>query len=134
MERKIKALFIGIVLSVLFGNLLSNAFVTPEAGVSSFGTVAETLSLYNDVPELEEDLFLESSVPSANSLASTHRQFSKNKRINPSSSLKNGWAISNSKEHKELYISSLFNKSTKRFSSGLIVARLHLISLGKLII
>ena len=134
MKCKLKALFIGISISVLIGNIVPNVFSTPETETTAFGACIETAYQHYDVPELEEDFYPEFSIPSQGNWASTARHSSKNKRIHPTSNTKNGVSYLNEKEHKDYYTSPIHLQSTKRFSSSCNKARHQLISFGRLII
>ena len=134
MKCKFKLLFIGIVLCFFFGNIISNAFLTPEEGSSSFGTWTETAYLHQTAPELEEDTFSESPHSSFQHIANTSRHSFKSKRTNHPSSYTNGFSSLKGKEHKNYYTSHLFTCISKRCSSGLNAARQNLISFGRLII
>ena len=134
MRCKIKALFIGISISFLIGNIIPNVFLMPETETTAPGAWIESACLYVDIPELEEDYYPEYSNPSQGNWASTTRHTSKNKRIHPTSNTKNGVSYLKGKEHKDYYISPIHSPSIRRFSSGCNEARLQLISFGRLII
>ena len=134
MKCKLKALFIGISISILIGNFVPNVFLAPETETTAFGACIEAAHPYYDAPDLEEDFYPEYFIPSQGNWASTARHSSKNKRIQPTSSTKNGVSYLNEKEHKDYYTSPIHLQSTKRFSSSCNKARHQLISFGRLII
>ena len=134
MKCKLKALFIGISISILIGNIVPNVFLTPETETTAFGTWTEAAHPYYDAPELEEDFYPEYFIPSQGNWASTARHSSKNKRIHPTYNTKNGVSYLKEKEHKDYYTSPIHLQSTKRFSSSCNKARHQLISFGRLII
>ena len=133
MKCNLKLLLIGITLYFLFGNIISHAFLTPEAGESYFITWTEA-TYFHSTPKLEEDTFSESSIPSTPNVACTFRHTFKNKRINPPSSYTNGFISLKGKEQKNYYILHPFTFFCRRFSSGLNEAKQNLISFGRLII
>ena len=134
MKCKLKALFIGITISILIGNIVPNVFLTPETETTAFGTWTEAAHPYYDAPELEEDFYLEYSIPSQGNWASTARHSSKNKRIHPTANTKSGVSCLKGKEHKDYYTSPIYSLSIRRFSSGCNEGRLQLISFGRLVI
>ena len=134
MKCKLKALFIGISISILIGNIVPNVFLTPVTETTAFGTWIEAAYPYYDASELEEDFYPEYSIPSQSNWASIARHSSKNKRIHPTSNTKNGVSYLKRKEHKDYYTLPIYSPSIKRFSSSCNEGRLQLISFGRLII
>ena len=134
MKCKLKALFIGISISILIGNFVPNVFLAPETETTAFGACIEAAYPYYDAPELEEDFYPEYFIPSQGNWASTARHSSKNKRIHPTSNTKNGVSYLKEKEHKDYYTSPIQLQSAKRISSNCNKARHQLISFGRLII
>ena len=134
MKCKLKALFIGISISFLIGNIVPNVFLTPEVGLPNFDTWAETAYIYQDFLELKKDNHLEYSFSSHANLAYSIRHSSQNKRVQPSSSSRNGLFALKGKEYKDYYHPLLYPESIKGFSSRLAKVKLYLISLGRLII
>ena len=132
MIGKLKALFMGISISILIGSMIPDALFASEAEETYFGTWSETAYFYKGALDLEED-YHPGSVPSNANQALTNRQLSKNNRLNPSSSSRHGLPFIRGKEHKDYY-SLIYTESTRRSSSGLNEARLQLISFGRLII
>ena len=131
MKRKAKDLFIGIMLSILFGHIAASPLFTSEAREIPFGTFAAPEYYHDCMPELEETMFMQSDTPSPLYATHTFRHFSQTKRINGSSS-KYGFMA-----QRENHVSPTLSRpleSFKRFPSRLMEARHYLISLGKLII
>lgn len=132
MKYFLKLFFISIALSFLTGTKATNNLFISEVGDPHFGTSAETLYLYNDVPELERDTSLTHyNLPQ---LSIVHIQRHLTKRPNHSFSQKNYLFINKGKDNKDYYNSLLFPESHKRFPFWLTEARQYLISLGRLII
>ena len=134
MKCKFKALFIGVSISILIGNIVPNVCLTPKTVTTALGVWTKTACLYYDIPELEEDFYLENSIPSQSYWVTTARHSSKNKRIHPTFITKNGVSYLWRKEHKDYYISPIYSLSARRFSSNCNESRLQLISFGRLII
>ena len=132
MKRKIRTLLICITLSVLFGCLSKAALFTPEAVETSFGTLAETVYFYEDIHNQEETSVSEHEIISEIIEGDALRHFPQTKRVNSSSSSKDGLTFM--KRNYTPYSSPLIFESYKRFPSGLTEAKQYLISLGKLII
>ena len=134
MKCNLKRLFIGITLCFFFGNIISRTLLAPEVGESPFNTGTKTAYLHQITPELEEDNFSESSIPSLHNIANTLRHTFNSKRTNHPTSYTNGYYSLKGKEYKNYYLYHLFTNFYQRFSSGLNEARLNLISFGRLII
>lgn len=132
MKDKIKSLFISIALSFLLGCIAQANILVPEEVETPFGTLAEAISFYDDLLDLEESAISDYDIASEINDGEALRHFPQTKRINSSSSSKYGLAFI--KRNHVIYSSPLIIESDKRFPSGLTEARQYLISLGKLVI
>ena len=132
MKPKIKSLFISIALSFLLGCIAKANILIPEEVETPFGTLAETVSFYDYLLDLEEPAISKHDFASEINEGEALRHFPQTKRVNSSSSSKDGLAFI--KRNYIIYSSPLIIESDRRFPSGLTEARQYLISLGKLII
>ena len=132
MECKIKVLFTSLALGFLFGCLSKADLYASEAEEIPFGTLAETVSFYDYILDLEEASFSKHDIISEINEGDALRHFPQTKRVNNSSSSKDGLAFI--KRNYIIYSSPLIIESCSRFPSGLTEARQYLISLRKLII
>ena len=130
MKYKSRLLFIGIVISFFIGCLSKAYLLTSEDVETSVGTLAETLYIHDHSSNLEEIILF--TPHSKTHVGDALRRFSQTKRASNSSSPRYGLVFA--KRKHSLYTSTQHFESFKRFPSGLMKAKLYLISLGRLII
>ena len=132
MKCKTRILFISMVLSFLFGCIAQTNLFIGETGETPFGSPAETICFYDYLLDLEETSVSKHDISHEINEGDALLHFSKSKRVNGSSSSKQGLTLI--KRNHILYTSSLKAESIRRFPSGLNEGRRHLISFGILII
>ena len=132
MECKIKVLFISLALGLLLGCLSKVELCASETEETPFGTLAETVSFYDYILDLEEASFSKHDIISEINEGDALRHFPQTKRINSSSSSKEGLAFI--KRNQILYAPPITLESCRRFPSKLTDSKQHLISFGRLII